>query len=698
MWRLIYKSILISIISSVLMIGDMAAYADSRGTPTKNSDGTVSRTNTYDMKDVKGDDDIVSLPMLTMVVVGALGAKLLFYEKWTNDMMVAAAASGIYVVGEIMNAIQVKEDMEKIKVSATFKSDGAIDSTQVEYIKKLRESYEKLKGYLEKKKTLQNTAMYGFLAAFAVASFQYFTLGGQFDSCISAMATAESSMPGTCASEVATETAVICKACLANIKAFHGVLATMDPVKVITAPSLVQASTEKGKEATAASTNTTLSATCSGSPSGKSFALSVTSACQAYLANKKLNSSYGSVAKLLVNNSNNNQIDILNNSLPSLLPPPKNLVAKKDMNNMKKWMSNIFSLIVPTAKAGWMNLIGLGVGAAIGITNSLGNYVDEYLFTPGGRILIWLGFAAITKIAIGATEDKIAAVEENIDKIDKILSETSKLSKGLKASNAIVRTVNLSNLQIENQDQVISNTDKTGCIGGSKDGNSCNSLVGMMGTNVNMTGLPTGIGELVTNVAKVGDGISGTGTISGTTLTQANMINSKANAIGKLVKQQQSTINDFLKKQGKGIINFDDETKKIQNGLLKATSNGLGSSGKSASAMLASMGISAPVSGANAKAALGESLAIKKSKNTSGTAQVSASPAKNETMDLNFKEDKAAQDQSAMLANGMREGTANDQYDIKQNDISKDSGVSIFEIISTRYLKSGYPKLLEEIK
>jgi hypothetical protein len=34
-----------------------------------------------------------------------------------------------------------------------------------------------------------------------------------------------------------------------------------------------------------------------------------------------------------------------------------------------------------------------------------------------------------------------------------------------------------------------------------------------------------------------------------------------------------------------------------------------------------------------------------------------------------------------------------DEYDLKKEEISKDSGANIFELISNRYLQSGYPRL-----
>ncbi|MBY0413192.1 MAG: hypothetical protein K2Q18_03460, partial [Bdellovibrionales bacterium] len=47
------------------------------------------------------------------------------------------------------------------------------------------------------------------------------------------------------------------------------------------------------------------------------------------------------------------------------------------------------------------------------------------------------------------------------------------------------------------------------------------------------------------------------------------------------------------------------------------------------------------------------------------------------------------------MANTGAGSAAAPEYEMNVNDIGKEDGPSIFEVISNRYLKSGYPKLLE---
>ena len=73
-----------------------------------------------------------------------------------------------------------------------------------------------------------------------------------------------------------------------------------------------------------------------------------------------------------------------------------------------------------------------------------------------------------------------------------------------------------------------------------------------------------------------------------------------------------------------------------------------------------------------------------------GGGQVNGS-AKDKSLDLDFKEVAAAAD------NAVKEGAAakEEKFDLGSNDVNTNSGDNIFQVISNRYIKSGYPKLLE---
>lgn len=690
MLKLIYKTILVSIISCVLMVGELSSFADSRGTLTRNNDGSYQRTNTYDMKATNKEP---VMAIIAMLAVGFLGTRLLMYEKWTTDMTVAAASSGIYIAGEVWNLINAKKEMKELEIQATIRSDGVIDSKQVEYIKTLRESYEKQLKFLKTKKMLQNGALVGFLAAFAVALVKWQTLEGQYVSCEGAIAQATIAIPPLCVSTATTPVtaadSATCKECALRVKEIAGVLKGLKANEAIPEPSWIKEMGERPQKVTLKSF---LTPPCASVSAQKSFSL-VQNSCLAYLGRTEVETAYGNAAKL---KTVDNQL--INKFLR------KETISFNQASNERDMLAKMIRLLIPNASAGILSALGLVGGAAAAFYSTqlgLAEFVDDYLYTPGARIFIWPAFAGITKIAIGVTEKKMEEVEDNIKKLDKILAETAKLQKGVKSSLAKINSVQLNLDQLYTSDEVISTTDKTGCLSGGVDSSQCQSLTSMNATTVGLQNLPEGLQSIVNSTTKVGDGVSNTGTLSASTLNQANALGSKSGALSKFLKKQQDSINDMLKKQGKGVIDFDLESRKAQSRILGITSDALKNKGQSPEGFLASIGMSGP-SSASDKNSVAEKDKISTSKKLvteTGSATTTKTEEKKESFDFSEKkEEEQALNSQAVLANGMREGSSNDRYDMKGSDISKDNGSSIFDIITIRYMKSGYPKLLDEVK
>ena len=72
---------------------------------------------------------------------------------------------------------------------------------------------------------------------------------------------------------------------------------------------------------------------------------------------------------------------------------------------------------------------------------------------------------------------------------------------------------------------------------------------------------------------------------------------------------------------------------------------------------------------------------------------VGSAPSKNNDFKLDLKDSAGAAGVDAQAASPAKA----EKYDIGSNDINTNSGESIFQVISDRYIKSGYPKLLDEI-
>ena len=161
----------------------------------------------------------------------------------------------------------------------------------------------------------------------------------------------------------------------------------------------------------------------------------------------------------------------------------------------------------------------------------------------------------------------------------------------------------------------------------------------------------------------------------------------------------RSKINDALSREGKPRIDFDKNEKNLWADMNAQTSKVLAANHMSPGAFLAGTGIS-PIS--NAEAAVPKMPSQNTKAIVGGSdAGGAGGAAKDKGLDLDFKEAKESKDsnealgaQGAVIGDGAHKA---EKFDIGSNDITTNSSESIFSVISNRYLKSGYPKLLEEI-
>jgi hypothetical protein len=168
-----------------------------------------------------------------------------------------------------------------------------------------------------------------------------------------------------------------------------------------------------------------------------------------------------------------------------------------------------------------------------------------------------------------------------------------------------------------------------------------------------------------------------------------------------------------LKKSGSG-FNIDTESKKLSDQMEKAVNDNLKKSGTTANGMAANLqggrGFSGSAtantsaSDAAAKKAEADALAAALARAKSGVGGANAiniNSGSSEKMDLgltgvdNGSNGKMTAEELAAYNESAKKAAGNiDDYDIK-NDISKDTGANLFELISNRYQQSGYPRLFK---
>lgn len=658
----------------------------------REKDGTLTKTETHSFSGNKGDDDNM-IHSLTMFAVGFVGVKLLSYKKWTPDMISAAVASGLYVSSEIMNVINMKKQLSDVTAQTVKRNDGKMDQAQIEALEKLKASYESAKSSVKMRKNLQTAAAAAFLVASGIATGMQFFEAGQILNCHAGMITAISKLTA-CAAVTATgagaSEGIACGACAKFMGAIDVAITASRAKSEVPGPSAALATALATIDATIQSN---ILLPCLGGISDTIRLTFVVPACSASLVTKKLYEAYGLPIPVGVSIDFNGFKKELISKAPTA--PSRFLTFDPHFilrNNLKK----LVDFVIPRAEAGGVaSLLGLGgwaVTALVGLSLSVSQVVDSFLFTPTKRIFLWGSLALAAKLSADSSEKELKKIEDNITKIDKILAEIYTLEKGITASNVGTQSYSVPiNTNIDaNADTPLFPNDKkakTDCLTP-----SCTPIPDTFKGMPEFAGLPDSFKSIASQVTSLGNGLSGTGTLSGATMAGATSLGNNHNAIAKTVGEMKKKLNESLAKNGKAKIDFDKEEKNAWGKMKSGVAKTLQEKGTSASSLLSSMGLS-PISSANATPAPAAALAPKKAAVPGGgVVGAGAAPAKG--MQFDFKEASAeggAPDAAAELA------AKNEDLDLGSNDINTNSGESIFQVISNRYIKSGYPKLLEEI-
>lgn len=705
MFKLLYKTFLISIMSGSLSIMNMTAFAQdtsgataqmSKAAPsgyTRDSNGVLKKTETNKFDSVGGSDMLASI---TMLATGAIAARMAIAYKSNlgavpTDVMIAAVGGIAFIAGEVMSNMKYKNTMDAMTADVTKSSDGKTDQAQIDRLQDLKKSYEEAKKTTSTKKTLQMAAAAAFGIASATSIYLSFQEDAMDAACTGAMTTAQAGLK-TCAASAATGVgateAAACSACMAELTPYQVLYNANTTETKIPEPTNIKEAKAKAKQAMLdkppclVSTGATVKVIASG----------ITSACKPALTMKKVMEVFTPAPKAVVTGS-----IMLNN----ILFGGQRAVATNYELYQSRESDSLFykslNLLFPKAEASWLPLLGLGAGALASFTlisGTLGTAIDTQMFVPMNRAIAFGVLAGLSFLAANASQDQMDKIDANIKKIDQILADLNTMQKGVQSTNVGEQQIQLAAFNPNNTQPVQINPNaavKTDCATSSGSSN-CPSISGQISSMPGFATLPDSFKSIASQTAKLGDGLSGTNVISGSTLGTASSLAGKQNAIAKLLGRTQAKFNEQQVAMGKPAVDFGKEQKDLLDRLNGQAAKVLNSRGMSAGDFLASVG-GTPLS--NSHSAVAATPASKKFTPTAGinagSAMAPSSSAKDKAFDLDFKEAPAG----ALAAGGAPQ--KEEKFDIGSNDINTNSGESIFQLISNRYIKSGYPKLLDEI-
>jgi hypothetical protein len=356
-------------------------------------------------------------------------------------------------------------------------------------------------------------------------------------------------------------------------------------------------------------------------------------------------------------------------------------------------LNNGVDFFIPRANANSViTMLGSIVGIVLALFATTSQFLDTFMSTPGYRSIAWTTGTVLAGYAASKTKEVQETAEANSTKIQKIIDRLNEIGK---LNTETISGVNSSipsriPYPITGNDAITLGPEKTPCP--EKNGSeNCSSLV--TGSEESKTfEMGGGVSQMALNALEAGDGFTGEKVVKGPIVDKTLNLARENEAVQKKLRKMQRKINDQLKKDGKPGINFDKLTKNMIAKLRKKTQDQLKKSGTSADKILASLG-----TGSKSEEKESTDPVIKgPSKATAATGgKVKAKKAPAFSLDLDDDAEDSGVSADDVAAN---QAAANALNEESADDIVTNKGVSIFKVISVRYLKSGFSRLLEEEK
>jgi hypothetical protein len=726
MLKLLYKTLLVSVLSVSLLLLDFSY----KGLMVNSAMAETVKTEKINDKDLMGT--------LTMTVVGVL-AKRMYKYKPTTDIWLAAAGGAIFLAGEVVAFVGLKDVLKGMEEQITRDKQGNVNKEQIESLERLKKTYEEAKKTANTKKMLQMAAAAAFAAAavtaYTMAAGDLTTLtacttgiGGALTSitALKVMCKAEASYPpssttgNACLAEIA--------ACTPTIKAYQTSLMKYELNRQATSPSLPALSLVNGQEAALEGQLSAMQGTCPMRTKASAGILS--GGCSSLVSKNLMSESGGPTGDPVVQNN-------ILKDLPFIYKQEflkqgiseRQIASVIEANTPKEdsILMKVVDVFFPQAKAELLSAMGIASSLAISFilatSLTIGPAIDMFMLIPQKRAIVWGILSGLTFAATTATNNVIAQIDSNIKKIDEILKSMYSMADGATGTQittpptattlgnlkpAINGAMNAVNYEAVDLSNAINGTLPCGT---GEEGQKCKSFEDAVKDLPSYAGLNAESQLQLSSIMKTASGLSGTSTISKATLTGAATLASQSNALRTAMDKARAASAVSLKKDGSK-FNIDTESKKLSDQMEKAINDNLKKHNTDASTMVGSMYGGKASSGSATSAsddaakkaeadALAAALAKAKSGAGSGANTINLNSGSADSMDLGLtgvddgsNGQMSAEELAAYNLAAKKAATNIDDYDIK-NDISKDTGANIFELISNRYQQSGYPRLFK---
>lgn len=668
MLKRLHKTFLISILSwSLLSLQMSVAFAgvnESNNNITTDSSGSITSKKTYTFDNVKESDMLASIAMLAG---GAITARMVKnYKPLTTDVMIAGAGGAAFIAGEVLSNMKFKGTIDEMTLTVEKKNDQTINEEQQQRIMDMKASYEEARKATNTKRTLQLASAAAFGAAALTAGYMAFKEAVEIGICRTAFQTAKAT-----ASACSTTG---CAPCLTSLMEHELMFNKFTISRETLTTSAVNDAKSKPIEAALA----VPLVACKVLPAVEAPMLKCSNALKTLIANKTKAlapaADVGTLDKSLINK-------ILN------LP----VTASVTKESKSSYLEKVLDLFFPKANASWIPLLGFSAAAVATfylVTGDLALMVDNLMFVPRNRAIAFGLLSGLAYFAAKSSENTVKTIDEHIKKLDSILSDIEKLGKGVKGKSVKQLAISTLKPSVKTTIPSTNSSTNTPCLT-SNGSTNCSSSTSTLNNTAGFKALPDSLQALAMDTISVGDGVSGTSSLGAGTLSAAESLANKQGAISKALKQNQAEYTKLTK----GKATPEQQKDHLLKAMGARIKKSLGNKGMTPSSFMGSTGAApldsssvANISNTNTK----EEIILKGSGAAPDVIDLSAS--KSDSLGLDFKDESAS---NGIGIDAVAKNETIPEYEINGSEISGENGPSIFEVISSRYLKSGYPKLLE---
>lgn len=642
---------------------------------------------------------------LTMTSVGLIASRLYTYKQ-TTDTMIAAAGGAAFIAGEILAYFKLKDAMKELEIQITRDKDGNIDQKQIEVLIKLKQSYQEALETANTKKGLQQAAAAAFAAAAVAAAVLKSSEMLAFQGCSTVLSAAGSACPYSKGAAVAASSS----------------LQSVQTGREAGGPSMSTKGVETGALSAFTASQATLTASLGSSASTYAaicaqpygagvWACPFVGACNAAAASIQSCNAVAPTCQMT------GAYGVIGTIAHNPFMPQKELVTHSAPKNA---FGNLLKFFIADAHADLFSPMGIASSSAIkylvATSASLGATIDTFLFTPLKRASAWAVLSGLTFAASSSTDNQIAIIQGNITQIDSIINAMNAYKNGVGTVNPTIQDGTIQKTIVQNKNISINNLPekdidlksggfKMPCLTSEKE-DKCPSFSNKLKEQADLKLMPDSMRAPIDSISKVTDGFNGVSKISASTMAETNKLANQANALKAEMEKRRKELQDKLKADGSK-VDLAKDAADLEKNLRSTVQKELDKNKMSAGEMLASFGGGRTI-GLNTNASVvsdtnKESKDSKAAKKAVAISPVVALPAatipKLDDKDLAQELAKdSGQDQALSAANTTAKASETmEDFDLK-NDITKDKESSLFDVISNRYQKSGYPRLFRRIK